>query len=87
MITIAIFAAALVVGAIAGVIVLLRVGIGREKYDEAFLDEPSTRATAVTRRVVGLYVRTPQCRTQADDAADRTNPGQVQRPPTARPGR
>ena len=87
MITIAIVAATLVGGVIAGVIVLLRVGIGRESYDESFLDEPQTRATAVTRRVIGLYVRTPQCRTQADDATDRTNPGQAQRPPTARPGR
>ncbi len=87
MITIAILAAALVVGVIAGFIVLLRVGIGRENYDESFLDEPLTRATAVTRRVVGLYVRTPQCHTQADDAADSANPGQPQRPPTARPSR
>lgn len=87
MTVITILAAALLASVLTGVLVLLRIGIAREESEECLLDEPPTRAAAVTRRIVGLYVRTPQCLTQADDVVDQTDPGQGQRPPTARPGR
>jgi hypothetical protein len=85
MIVIVILAAAFL--AAAGVLVLLRIGIAREESEECLLDEPPTRTAAVTRRVVGLYVRMPEQVIQPDEAADPTDPGQGQRPPTARPGR
>ncbi len=88
MITIGIAAAAFLVGVIAGVILLLRAGITREESDRSLLDEPATRAAKATRRVVGLYVRTPQRVTEADDLAARTDADQSgQLPPTARPDR
>jgi hypothetical protein len=87
MITIGIAAAAFLVGVIAGVILLLRAGITREESDRSLLDEPATRAARATRRVVGLYVRTPQPVTEADDVPAQTDPGQSQQPPTARPDR
>ena len=87
MITIAILAAALVTSVMAGAIVLLRVGIGREESEECLFDEPPTRTAAVTRRVVGLYVRMPEQVIQPDDAADQTDPEQGQHPPTAGPAR
>jgi hypothetical protein len=84
MITFAILVTALVASVIAGVIALLRVGIGREESDQSFLGEPPTRAAAVTRCVVGLYVRTPQRLAHDDQSAD---PAHAERPPTARTGR
>ncbi len=86
MIIIAILAAALVASVIVGSIAFLRVGIRREESDKSFLDEAPTRTAAVTRRVVGLYVRTPQ-RPAQDDKAHPANFGRMQRPPTAWTGR
>lgn len=60
MIVIAILCAAIVAAFIAGAVVFLRVGIGREESDHSLLGVPATRAAALTRRIVGLYVRTPQ---------------------------
>jgi hypothetical protein len=60
MITIVIAASAFLAGVIAGVIALLRAGIAREESDHSLLDDPATRTTAATRRVVGLYLRTPE---------------------------
>ena len=60
MITIAILAAALVTSVMAGAIVLLRVGIGREESEECLFDEPPTRTAAVTpprRRPVRAHAR------------------------------
>ena len=38
----------------------LRAGITREDSDRSIRGEPATLSSAVTRRVVGLYVRMPQ---------------------------
>ena len=61
-------AAAFVIGVIAAVIVLLRVGIAREERDHSLLDRPATRAAGVTRRMVGLYVRAPRYAIRPDQA-------------------
>jgi hypothetical protein len=87
MITIGIAATAFLVGVIAGVILLLRAGIIREEADRSLLDEPATRAARATRRVIGLYVRTPQRVAEADDVTARTDAGQSHLSPTARPDR
>ena len=50
----------------AGVVALVRAGIAREESDRSLLCDPPTRAAAVARRVVGLYVRTPELATQSD---------------------
>jgi hypothetical protein len=65
MIIIAIAAIAFLVGVIAGIVVLLRAGITREESDRSLLDEPPTRAARATRRVIGVYVRTPRCVAEA----------------------
>jgi hypothetical protein len=86
MITVAIVAAASALGLAIAVIGVLQAGIAREEADHSLLGDPATRAASVTRRMVGLYVRTP------DQLAD---PGHCdyqhatrsgQRPP-GRPGR
>lgn len=59
MITTVILIAALPTSAAIIVIVLLRAGIVREDSDYSIKAQPSTRASAFTRCVVGLYVRTP----------------------------
>jgi hypothetical protein len=69
MITVAIVAVAFVAGAVAGVIALLRAGIAREESENSLRDEPPTRSSAVTRRIVGLYVRMPKSES-ADDVAE-----------------
>lgn len=71
----------------AGAVVFLRMGIHREESDNSLLDKPATCAAAVTRRVVGLYVRAPRRATQADDVTERTDSAQGDRPTTTRPGR
>ena len=68
MIIYALVAAAFVIGLIAAVVVLLRAGIAREERDRSLLDRPTTRASGVTRRMVGLYVRAPRYVTKADQA-------------------
>jgi len=62
-----------------GAIVLLRAGIAREDSDHSLKGMPATRASAMTRRMVGLYVRTPQ-RSAADDIADRAGSPDSRRP-------
>jgi hypothetical protein len=64
MITIVIAASAFLAGVIAGAIALLRAGIAREESDHSLLGGSPTRATAATRRVVGLYVRAPEQTTE-----------------------
>jgi hypothetical protein len=68
MIIYALVAAAFVIGVIVGGIVLLRIGIAREERDRSMLGVPATRASGVTRRMVGLYVRAPRHVTRADHA-------------------
>ncbi len=87
MIAIAVLTAAFLAGATASAIVLLRMGIAREESDNSLLDEPATRTTRVTRRVVSLYVRAPRRATHADDVALQTDANQGQHPPTAGPHR
>ena len=86
MITFAIVVAASVLGLALAVIVMLRAGISREEADHSLLADPTTRAASLTRRMVGLYVRTPDRLTDADrsDGQDATRPGQW---PPMRPGR
>lgn len=66
MIITTILVAALFSSVTAGLVALVRAGIAREESDCSVLGEPSTRAAAVTRRVVGLYVRAPQVATRAE---------------------
>lgn len=84
MIAIIILAGAILASVVAGVIALVRVGIAREESDNSLRGKPATRSAALTRRLVGLCVRMPQNVTQADQAADQTDAGQGQRPPTNR---
>jgi hypothetical protein len=78
MIAIVVLAAAFLGCAIVAAIVVLRVGIAREESDKSLLGNPPTRVAAVTRRVVGLYVRTPQRVAEADRLANQTDTGQIQ---------
>jgi hypothetical protein len=60
MIIITILVAALFGCLTAGVVALVRAGVAREESDRSLLRDPPTRAAAITRRLVGLYVRTPE---------------------------
>ncbi len=60
MITTVLVVGILIACVIARLIAFFRAGIAREEADRSLLGEPATRASAVTRRVVGLYVRTPR---------------------------
>ena len=81
MITIAIAAALSALGLAIAVIALLQAGISREEADRSLLTDPATRAASVTRRLVGLYVRTPDRPADAGrfGGQDATRPGR--RPP------
>jgi hypothetical protein len=72
MITAAIAAVTLVVGALVGVLVLVRLGISREGREDRFSGEAQTRISAAARAVTGLYVRTPERTNDADHAANGT---------------
>jgi hypothetical protein len=63
----AIGTAAFVAGAIAGAIGFLRAGIVREERDQSLLNLPTTRASVITRRLVGLHVRSPRYVITADE--------------------
>ena len=65
MIIMAIVAVTLLVAALAGSLVLVRLGINREEREDRFSGEAHTRISAATRAVTGLHVRTPE---RADDA-------------------
>jgi flagellar basal body-associated protein FliL len=65
MIIMAIVAVTLLVAALAGALVLVRLGISREERADRFSGEAQTRISAATRAVTGLHVRTPE---RADDA-------------------
>jgi hypothetical protein len=75
MITIAIVISATILGLAVGVIAMLQVGIAREEADRSLLADPATCAASVTRRLVGLYVRTPD-RPTGPGAHDFTRPTQ-----------
>jgi hypothetical protein len=59
-ITVTILAAALLGSVVVGLTALLSVGIAHEERNHSMLGQPATRAAAVTRQVVGLYVRAPE---------------------------
>jgi hypothetical protein len=69
MIIIAIVAVTLLVGALAGALVLVRLGVNREGREDCFSGNAQTRISAAARTVTGLYVRMPK---RADDAEDAT---------------
>ena len=79
MITIALAAAAFVAGVVAGAIALLCMAIGREETQKSLNADPSTRSVAATRRVVGLYVRSPQRLISASDVATYPRPDHPER--------
>jgi hypothetical protein len=62
-------------------IVLLRVGIAREESDHSLLGGPRTRSALVTRRMVGLYVRTPDPTADPGRFGGQNAISQAQRPP------
>jgi hypothetical protein len=73
---------AFMAGIMIGFIAFLRAGIAREESDRSLLVDPTTSASATTRRIVGLYVRTPRYVVPAnpvsqlyarDDPEDATN--------------
>jgi hypothetical protein len=86
MITIAIVVAALVLGLAVAVIAMLQAGISREEADHTLLADPATRAARATRRLVGLYVRTPEHRTETNRHPSSDPFGSARKPPR-RPGR
>jgi hypothetical protein len=68
------------------VIALLRAGIAREESDRSLLVGPRTRAASVTRRMVGLYVRTPDRVGDVSRFGGQDAISPAERPPR-RPGR
>jgi hypothetical protein len=76
MIIVTILVAAFAACVVAGGLVLLRAGIAREEADKSLLGEPATDVAAVTRRVVGLYVRKPELAARYDPTSpSRNDPG------------
>jgi hypothetical protein len=51
-------------------VALLRAGINREDADHSIYGPSPSRTSAMTRRVVGLYVRTPAAGHQEDPRTD-----------------
>jgi hypothetical protein len=54
---IVILAVTFLAGVLAGVLVIVRLAIGREEREGFFTSQAPTRATAAARSVAGLYVR------------------------------
>jgi uncharacterized membrane protein len=78
---------AFLAGAMAGVAVLMRVGMASEKPARPLVGESPARSALATRCVVGLFVLTPRSVGQADRSADQPDAGQRQLPPAAEPRR
>jgi CHASE1-domain containing sensor protein len=55
MLIIVFLVAAIAAAATIGLITLTVIGITREESDKSLQREPSTRASAITRRIVGLH--------------------------------
>ena len=53
-------------GALAGILVLVRLAVGREERDGSLTSQAPTRATAAARAVSGLHVRKPSDRLPLD---------------------
>jgi hypothetical protein len=60
MITIAAVIAVIAFGAMAGAIVMVRAGIGRDEAHSSLMRMPATRASAMTRRIVDFKTQIPQ---------------------------
>lgn len=73
MITATILAVTFLAGVITGVLVLMRLAIGRERRDGRFSREAPTRLAAAARIVGGLHVTMPEQDINADP--DRTRIG------------
>ena len=86
MIAMAIAVAAITAVLAVAVIALLRAGIAREESDHSLLASPRTRSALVTRRMVGLYVRTPDRVADAGRFGGQEAISPAQQPPR-RPGR
>jgi hypothetical protein len=76
---------AFLTGAMAGIAVLLRVGMASERPDKPLVYKPLTRSALATRCVVGLYVLTPRIVSQTDRTAAPSDTGQRQLPPPTAP--
>lgn len=63
-------AVAVLIAALAGVLVLMRVGMNHE-HDRYLSSEAPTRIAAVARLITGLYVHMPDRAIDADDATAR----------------
>jgi hypothetical protein len=66
MITITILASTFLVGALFGVLVLVRLGMSRDKRGRWLPSAAQTRTAAATRIVTGLYVHKPEHLSQAE---------------------
>ena len=67
-------------GVIAGVLVLMRLAIGREQRDGRFSREAPTRLAAAARIVGGLLVKMPEQGIHADPDRTRIGAGRGQAP-------
>ena len=74
MITITILAATFLVGALLGVLVLVRLGMSRDKRGRWLPSAAQTRTAAATRIVTGLYVHKPEHLGQAEYVAAQLDP-------------
>ena len=87
MIAITVIAVATIAGALACVAAVVRTSIAREESGNSLRGEPPTLATALTRRIVGLYVRLPERGGHGEHEADRPDAGRDQCPPAIGSGR
>jgi hypothetical protein len=76
MIIITILAVTFLVSALAGVLLLVRVGISREERAYYFSSEPQTRITSAARVITGLHVSMPDGAEHADSATTQIDTGQ-----------
>ena len=82
-----ILAAVVLASVLIAIVALVRAGIVREDSDYTLRGKPPTLAAALTRRIVGLYVRMPEDATQAHPTNDQTDTGQGYCPPPIGSGR
>lgn len=70
MIIIAIVTVTVLAGALAGVLVIVRLGISSEEREDGLPREAQTWITAAARAITGLYVRGPERADQPDYATN-----------------
>ena len=76
MIIATILTVALLAAGLAGGLLIVRLGIGREEREGAFSTEAPTRIASATRALSGLYVWMPEHGTSDDHVAARIGAGQ-----------